>query len=204
MQYPHIQFYRGSLVRLASGRLKQVEDLSSDDFVDSQIIFDENDDHQIYIDSSVVRDFLEVDLSSSNSPPSSSSSSSSLLAAGSSQQNTIHNLSLFDIPVPSNKNKSSRSCPQTPSPSSPNQLAAHLAGSTSGQPQTVLIKFFLESSRKIVFIEVPIEHPFFVFHRGWSSCNPQRTYDKFGLKCRKLKIGDTCISLIKRRKLNHN
>lgn len=121
MQYPQIQFYRGSLVRLASGQLKQIEELNSDDFLESAKLA-----RSSYIDSSVVKDFLEVG--------------------------------------PSNS--------------------------------AVLIKFFLESSRQVVFIELPIERPFFVYHRGWSSWNPQKTYDKFGLKCRKLKIGDTCISLI--------
>lgn len=81
---------------------------------------------------------------------------------------------------------------------SPGLASANQPSPRSANNLTVLIKFFLDSSRSVVFIEVPIEHPFFVFHRGWSSWNPQRTYDKFGLKCRKLKIGDTCISLIRR------
>ena len=281
MQYPQIQFYRGSLVRLASGKLKQVEDLSSDDFLESARLIrqscadhlqpafahsnraqqaqangsrqtnsrnqlDENNnsnsvfnspeptpsfdsptmelmdmedeededeeldvvsggDHEppmsfnclassqtkttsnanqftqsqigaqlesqddLYIDSSVVKDFLEVGPPCSFSPISSSSSASSL-------------------PSTSTSTTTSASSRSSSSPNSP------LVN------PTVLIKFFLESSRSVVFIEVPIEHPFFVFHRGWSSWNPQRTYDKFGLKCRKLKIGDTCISLIRRQR----
>lgn len=157
----------------------------------TQIVFDDNEEYQLYIDSSVVRDFLEVGSPSSTSP---ASMTSSLLDGGLSQP--PHSFAMSGIIRISQGSTSS--CPQTPSPNSlnPNQYA----GSQTSQPQTVLIKFFLESSRTIVFIEVPIEHPFFVFHRGWSSWNPQRTYDKFGLKCRKLKIGDTCISLIKRRK----
>lgn len=150
---------------------------------------DNNDSHrdhfELYIDSSVVRDFLEV--GGPHSPPAS---------------------------------QSPNSCPQTPSPSSfnfapnkqqtnnnnqqinlstnPNLLIS--SSSLTSQAQSVLIKFFLDSSRRIVFIEVPIEHPFFVYHRGWSSWDPAKTYEKFGLKCRKLKIGDTCISLIRKAK----
>lgn len=216
MQYPQIQFYRGSLVRLASGRLKQVEDLSSDDFLESARLAgsldlnnnchlhsptmdtdhtDEDTDaeldvvssdaqpaararpahpHQLYIDSSVVRDFLEV-----GPPPCSTSPASST--------GSLHP-DLGSLPSTSSASSSSSTSSTSSLPISP---AAHAN-------QTVLIKFFLETSRSIAFIEVPIEHPFFVFHRGWSSWNPQRTYDKFGLKCRKLKIGDTCISLIRR------
>lgn len=144
-------------------------------------------DEDLYIDSSVVRDFLEV------GPPSSASPKSPMLA----HHNHHHhhhplNLNLRQEQLnslPSASCSSSSSSSASCSPSCQSIAATNL---------TVLIKFFLESSRSIVFIEVPIEHPFFVFHRGWSSWNPQRTYDKFGLKCRKLKIGDTCISLIRR------
>lgn len=238
-------------MRLASGQLKQVEDLSSDDFLESARLIsntrtpttqhhhhhhhqpqhyhpmhrqqvdennnnlyspmqldpppdnrdddDDDDDRPIvvdgpsspqphesnlYVDSSVVRDFLEVGLpppTSSCSPTSSNHSSST------SSQIDLSSWS------PSAASNHCLSPPAGPLGCAP-QIQA--------QTQTVLIKFFLESSRSIVFIEVPIEHPFFVFHRGWSSWNPQRTYDKFGLKCRKLKIGDTCISLIRRRAPN--
>lgn len=140
-----------------------------------------SDDEDLYIDSSVVRDFLEVRPPSSNSPTSPSRN----------LPNTHFNHDLTHHLYPSTSSSTSSSTCSSNSPHSP---PASL---------TVLIKFFLESSRSVVFIEVPIEHPFFVFHRGWSSWNPQRTYDKFGLKCRKLKIGDTCISLIRRKsKLN--
>lgn len=104
-------------MRLASGKLKQVQDLDSDDF--------------LYADSSVVREILEV------------------------------------------------------------------GGGSSSHSHTVLIKFFVESRRSTIFTEAPVEHPFFVLHRGWSSWDPQQTYDKFGLKCRKLKIGDTCVTLVR-------
>ena len=143
LQYPLIQFYKGSLVRLASGQLKHVEDLNSDDFIESAKQVD------VQVDSGVVKDFLDVDNHTNNSS--------------------------------NNKNNN----PQT------NILPKQTNS-------TVLIKFYLESSQNIVFIEVPVEHPFFVFHRGWSSWDPQKTLDKFNLKCRKLKIGDTCISLIRR------
>ena len=40
-----------------------------------------------------------------------------------------------------------------------------------------------------------MEHPFFVFGRGWSSCSPERTRQRYGLHCFKLVVGDICISL---------
>lgn len=168
MQYPQIQFYKGSLVRLATGELKQVEDLSSDDFLKSAHENEEN----IYIDSIVVRDFLEVGHPETAQPTQESSYN---------QHATIGNGH------------------QSRHPNAPaHRLSTDSASLVTNQSPTVLIKFSLESSRTVVFIEVPVEHPFFVFHRGWSSWNPRMTNEKFGLKCRKLKIGDSCISLTRK------
>lgn len=44
-------------------------------------------------------------------------------------------------------------------------------------------------------VEATVEHPFFVFGQGWSSCNPEKTLRRYGLKCFKLAVGDCCISL---------
>ena len=40
-----------------------------------------------------------------------------------------------------------------------------------------------------------MEHPFYVFGRGWSSCSPDRTSRRYGLSCCRLGVGDVCISL---------
>jgi len=46
-------------------------------------------------------------------------------------------------------------------------------------------------------VEVPVEQPFFVFGKGWSSCSPETTYQRYGLQCRQLEVGDSCVSLTK-------
>ena len=46
--------------------------------------------------------------------------------------------------------------------------------------------------------ETPVEHPYFVFQHGWSSCLPEKTFKKFGLRCRQLQVGDVCVSLSRR------
>ena len=46
-----------------------------------------------------------------------------------------------------------------------------------------------------VTVEATLEHPFFVFGQGWSSCSPERTSQRYGLQCHKLSVGDVCISL---------
>lgn len=46
-----------------------------------------------------------------------------------------------------------------------------------------------------VDIDAGIEHPFFVYGKGWASCNPDGTYQLYGLKCQRLQVGDICISL---------
>lgn len=40
-----------------------------------------------------------------------------------------------------------------------------------------------------------VEHPFFVYGKGWSSYCPDGTQQKFGLRCQQLQVGDICISL---------
>ena len=46
-----------------------------------------------------------------------------------------------------------------------------------------------------VSTEATLEHPFFVFGQGWSSCHPTWTLQRYGLECHKLSVGDVCISL---------
>ncbi|CAG5130926.1 unnamed protein product, partial [Candidula unifasciata] len=46
-----------------------------------------------------------------------------------------------------------------------------------------------------VTVEATLEHPFFVFGQGWSSCSVSRTLARYGLDCQKLNVGDVCISL---------
>lgn len=159
-----------------------------------------------YVDSSVVRDFLEVGPiqqqmarglhgSQPPPPPSSSSPASSTGSLTQQDQHLIYSLPSTSISAHSSNSNSLQHNPSNSPPAFVPQITSAAPPTTT---HTVLIKFFLETSRSVAFIEVPIEHPFFVLHRGWSSWNPQTTYDKFGLKCRKLKIGDTCISLIRR------
>ncbi len=47
-------------------------------------------------------------------------------------------------------------------------------------------------------VEADLEHPFFVFGRGWSSPHPDRTLSRYRLPCRQLRVGDVCVSLTHR------
>ncbi|XP_072880035.1 ataxin-1a isoform X1 [Hemitrygon akajei] len=58
-----------------------------------------------------------------------------------------------------------------------------------------VLQFAVGEHRTQVSVEVLVEHPFFVFGKGWSSCCPERTSQLFGLPCSKLSVGDVCISL---------
>ena len=40
-----------------------------------------------------------------------------------------------------------------------------------------------------------MEHPFFVFGKGWSSLAPRQTLQRYGLPCHKLAIDDVCMYL---------
>ncbi|XP_074644835.1 uncharacterized protein LOC141901473 isoform X2 [Tubulanus polymorphus] len=114
---PH--FMKGSIIQLANGELKRVEDLRTDDFVNSADVSSD-----LKIDSSTVVRIEEL---------------------------------------------TDRS--------------------------TALLSFSVGEHRVQVTVEATLEHPFFVFGQGWSSCQPQRTQQRYGLTCHKLSVGDVCISL---------
>lgn len=46
-------------------------------------------------------------------------------------------------------------------------------------------------------VEPSVDHPFFVLNCGWSSCDPQKTFEKYCLTVRQLQVGDMCVSLTK-------
>ncbi|GFN92245.1 ataxin-1 [Plakobranchus ocellatus] len=60
---------------------------------------------------------------------------------------------------------------------------------------TAMLSFSVGEHRVQVTVEATLEHPFFVFGQGWSSCSVTRTLARYGLDCQKLNVGDVCISL---------
>ncbi|XP_050399361.1 ataxin-1 isoform X2 [Patella vulgata] len=60
---------------------------------------------------------------------------------------------------------------------------------------TAILGFSVGEHKVKVTVEATLEHPFFVFGQGWSSCCPARTSQRYGLDCQKLTINDVCISL---------
>ncbi|WKX91899.1 hypothetical protein Q1695_010156 [Nippostrongylus brasiliensis] len=60
------------------------------------------------------------------------------------------------------------------------------------------VKFAVGHAQYKATLEPQLEHPFFVLGKGWSSCDPRRTAETFGLECQELKAGDVCISLSRR------
>lgn len=57
------------------------------------------------------------------------------------------------------------------------------------------LHFTVGEQQSKVTIDVPPEHPFFVFGQGWSSCSPERTAQLYGLACHHLQVGDVCVSI---------
>ncbi|XP_023224386.1 ataxin-1-like isoform X1 [Centruroides sculpturatus] len=121
LQYP-VYFMKGSIIQLASGQLKQVENLSTDDFLQSAEV-----SADLRIDSSTVIKIEKAQTSDS-----------------------------------------------------------------------VSLSFSVGHNEVQVTVEAPVEHPFFVFNQGWSSCDPERSGQRYGLSCHKLSVGDVCISLTHR------
>ncbi|XP_038223292.1 ataxin-1-like [Zerene cesonia] len=56
-----------------------------------------------------------------------------------------------------------------------------------------------DRNRSQVELESTVEHPFFVYGRGWASCKPERTLAKYGLRVQRLQVGDVCVSLVARK-----
>lgn len=50
-----------------------------------------------------------------------------------------------------------------------------------------------------VELESTVEHPFFVYGRGWASFRPERTLRKYNLRVQRLQVGDVCVSLVAKR-----
>jgi len=73
---------------------------------------------------------------------------------------------------------------------------------------SVLIKIEIDESCKKAFlcylvgpdkvqitIEAPLEHPFFVYGKGWCAVEPLQSLARYKLNCQYLIVGDTCASL---------
>ncbi|KAH9507722.1 hypothetical protein Btru_053538 [Bulinus truncatus] len=118
LQYP-THFMKGSIIQLADGTLKRVEDLRTEDFVNSAEISSD-----LKVDSSTV---VKID--------------------------------------------------------------------EHPDRGTAMLSFSVGEHRVQVTVEATLEHPFFVFNQGWSSCSVSRTLARYGLDCQKLNVGDVCISL---------
>ncbi|KAG5849338.1 hypothetical protein ANANG_G00109160 [Anguilla anguilla] len=65
----------------------------------------------------------------------------------------------------------------------------------SHRPGLVALHFTVGEQQSKVAIDVPPEHPFFVFGQGWSSCSPDATARLYGLDCHHLQAGDVCVSI---------
>jgi len=60
---------------------------------------------------------------------------------------------------------------------------------------TAALGFQVGREKLQVSVSAGLEHPFFVFGRGWASCSPELSMTKYSLACSQLSPGDVCISL---------
>lgn len=63
---------------------------------------------------------------------------------------------------------------------------------------SVTIVFETGLERQRVPLKCQIEHPFFVLGKGWSSCNPRKSGENYGLDCQLLEIGNVCVVLTRK------
>lgn len=62
----------------------------------------------------------------------------------------------------------------------------------------VLLSFLVGRTRLQITVEAPVEHPFFVYGKGWCSVYPPSSMTKYHLQCSQLIVGDVCASLTKK------
>lgn len=62
----------------------------------------------------------------------------------------------------------------------------------------VILSFLVGLARLQITVEAPIEHPFFVYGKGWCSVDPNSSMGKYKLSCKDLMVGDVCASLTKK------
>jgi len=57
-----------------------------------------------------------------------------------------------------------------------------------------LLCFVVGPEKLQITVEAPLEHPFFVYGKGWSSVRPEMSAHRYNLPCCKLSVGDICAS----------
>ncbi|XP_078494891.1 ataxin-1 [Ciona intestinalis] len=62
-----------------------------------------------------------------------------------------------------------------------------------------LLCFFVGHEKLQITVEAPVEHPFFVYGKGWCSVAPEQSIQRYKLPCRPLSVGDICASLTSKR-----
>lgn len=65
--------------------------------------------------------------------------------------------------------------------------------------QQLALTLAYDRNRSQVELESTVDHPFFVYGRGWASWCPDHTLQRYGLRVRKLAVGDVCVSMMERR-----
>lgn len=57
-----------------------------------------------------------------------------------------------------------------------------------------LLCFVVGLEKLQITVEAPLEHPFFVYGKGWSSVRPEMSAHRYNLHCNQLTVGDICAS----------
>ncbi|ESO02279.1 hypothetical protein HELRODRAFT_136991, partial [Helobdella robusta] len=60
---------------------------------------------------------------------------------------------------------------------------------------SVMLGFAIVEENVQMTVEARVEHPFFLLNRGWASYSPDETWNKFGMTCERLQVGNCCLGL---------
>ncbi len=67
----------------------------------------------------------------------------------------------------------------------------------------IRIVFIIGQNRFKYSVDMPLEHPFFVYQKGWSSYSPEVTRKRYGLRCGLLAKGDVVVTVTNKVNMKH-
>ncbi|KAJ8042436.1 Ataxin-1 [Holothuria leucospilota] len=168
-------FTRGSIIQLANGHLKRVEELQTEDFVSSAHSTD-----GLKIDSSTVSRIEEDN------------------------ERNVANISFLVGEHNAQFSCEAVMQSKEPPPLPARKVAevwgyAHIRrmGMLDGGPKSSCYTLFPNVITAFigVTLEARLDHPFFVYGQGWSSVSPECSQKCYALNCHALAVGDVCVSL---------
>uniref|UniRef100_A0A1B6E312 AXH domain-containing protein n=1 Tax=Clastoptera arizonana TaxID=38151 RepID=A0A1B6E312_9HEMI len=128
---------------------------------------------------------VQTPVTTNNNSPTPSFNKGSLIQLSNGDLKRVEDMTTEDFVLSAERSPALRLDPST---------VVRIEPSSTNKNINVLTLSYGEHRTQIEF-ESSEDHPYFVYGQGWASCNPDKTLAIYGLRCRRLQVGDICISL---------